>query len=121
LLAEDEETVRILAATILNKAGYKTLVASDGEEALALFRENASGIDLLLLDVVMPGLGGRMVYEKARKLKPDIPVLFSSGYAENAIHANFVIEKGCKLMPKPFSREDLLRSVREALDTRERA
>jgi PAS domain S-box-containing protein len=116
LLAEDEEMVRDLASRILEKAGYRVLTAKDGEEAFVLFRENASQIDLLLLDVVMPKLGGRGVYEKARALKPDIPALFASGYTENAVHTNFVLKEGFRLIQKPFSGEDLLRAVREILD-----
>ncbi len=117
LLAEDEEMVRNLAARILERAGYKILTAQNGEEAWKLFQMKAEEIDLLFLDVVMPGLGGKIVYERAQALKSTIPVLFASGYTENAVHTNFVLEKGFKLIQKPFSSEELLRSVREALNT----
>ncbi len=116
LLAEDEEMVRKLAARILEREGYRVLIADNGEDALALFRKDPFGIDLLLLDVVMPKLGGKPVYEQARSLNPSIRALFASGYSENAIHTNFVLREGFRLIQKPFSREALLRAVREALD-----
>jgi nitrogen-specific signal transduction histidine kinase/ActR/RegA family two-component response regulator len=116
LLAEDEEMVRNLAAAILEKAGYTVLQAANGEEAMVRFRKAAPEIDLLLLDVVMPGLGGRALYEQARALKPEIAVLFASGYSDNAVRANFALGKGLPLLSKPFSREELLAAVREVLD-----
>ena len=116
LLAEDEETVRELAKTILERAGYSVLCARDGEEALVLFRESSSRIDVLLFDVVMPNLGGREAYEQIRTLSPGIPVLFTSGYSESALHTNFVLHEGVALVQKPFGRDALLRKLREALD-----
>jgi CheY-like chemotaxis protein len=108
--------VRNLAAAILEKAGYTVLQAANGEEAMVRFRKAAPEIDLLLLDVVMPGLGGRALYEQARALKPEIAVLFASGYSDNAVRANFALGKGLPLLSKPFSREELLAAVREVLD-----
>ncbi len=120
LLAEDEDMVRDFTARVLEGAGYRVLTARNGEDALALLRDNPQAVDLMLLDVVMPKLGGRLAYEQAQKIRADIPVLFASGYTENAIHANFVLEKGLKLIQKPFSHEGLLRLVRETLDERKR-
>ncbi len=116
LLAEDDPMVRNLAKTILERAGYTVLQAEDGEEAVALYGQHEGEVALLLLDVVMPGMGGRAVYERIREIRPDIPALFTSGYSENAIHTNFVLEDGLTLLPKPFAREALLRAVRKVLD-----
>jgi len=116
LLAEDDEMVRGLAQRLLEKAGYTVLLARNGEEAVEIFEQHAHDVDLLLMDVVMPHLGGREAYERTRAIRSGVPVVFSSGYSEDAIHANFVLEQGLTLIQKPFSRETLLRAVRHALD-----
>jgi CheY-like chemotaxis protein len=116
LLAEDDELVRNLSRTILTRAGYTVLAAVDGEAAIELFDANSDQIDLALLDVVMPKLGGRAVYEHIRKARPGMKVLFASGYSMNAIHTNFVLDAGLTLIQKPFQRSDLLRKVRQRLD-----
>ncbi|MCP4643633.1 MAG: PhnD/SsuA/transferrin family substrate-binding protein [bacterium] len=118
LLAEDEEIVRRLTNTILTRAGYTVLNARDGEEALRVFEDHADEIGLALLDVMMPKLGGRAVYERIREARPGIRVLFSSGYSMNAIHTDFVLDEGLALISKPFQHNELLRRVREALDSR---
>lgn len=115
LLAEDDEAVRRLAERILERAGYRVLTAASGDEAVALFKRNAGRIDLLLFDVVMPGMGGHEAYEQIHGLRPDVPVLFSSGYSENAVHTNFVLHNGLALIQKPYARDELLRAVRRAL------
>ncbi|HOQ33696.1 MAG TPA: ATP-binding protein, partial [Candidatus Hydrogenedens sp.] len=116
LIAEDEMTVRSVAIRILEKAGYRVIAAQDGEEGFKLFLENISDIDLVILDVIMPVMGGKEVYEKIKKIKPNLPVLFSTGYSENSIHTNFVLEKDLNLINKPYGRLDLLRAVRNILD-----
>lgn len=115
LLAEDDPMVRALAEEILRRAGYTVLVASDGDEAVELFT-SAEKVDILLLDVVMPGMNGHDVMKKIREMEPDIPVLFTSGYTQNAIHTNFVLKTGLKLLQKPYSQEQLLRALRSILD-----
>ena len=115
LLAEDDEMVRELAVQVLSRAGYTVLVAKDGAEAVALFRQNADRIALLFLDVVMPNLGGNEAFESIRAIRPDIPALFSSGYSENAVHTNFVLHEGFKLIQKPYAPTALLRKIREVL------
>jgi len=115
LLAEDDDLVRELARTILEKAGYTVLQAVDGQEAVSVFQSNPS-VDLLILDVIMPGLGGHDALDRIREIRPDVPALFSSGYSENAIHTNFVLHQGLALVQKPYSSEVLLRAVRKALD-----
>lgn len=116
LLAEDDGMVRHLSKMILEMAGYTVMAAADGEEAWALFRQHGDHIHLLLLDVVMPHLGGHEVYERAREIRPDIRTLFASGYSENAVHTNFILHKDLSLIQKPFARETLLRMVRDILD-----
>ncbi|NIA16544.1 MAG: response regulator, partial [Nitrospiraceae bacterium] len=116
LLAEDDEMVRELTHAFLKRAGYTVLTGAGGEEALRVFEEHADEIDLALLDAIMPRLGGYAVFERIRIARPDIRVLFSSGYSMNAIHTNFVLDEGLALIQKPYQRDDLLRRVREALD-----
>jgi len=116
LLAEDDEMVRNLAKRILERAGYTVLMACDGEEAVSLFERQSNEIDMAVMDVVMPGMGGRTACECMQAMRPDFPVLFASGYSEDSIHTDFVLDRGVRLLQKPFVSEALLRSVRETLD-----
>ncbi len=116
LLAEDEEMVRQLTQTILERAGYTVLTACDGEEALKVFEAHADEIDLLLLDVIMPKLGGRVVYDRIREQHPGVRALFASGYSMSSVHNDFVLEEGLRLIQKPARRDALLSEVRKALD-----
>jgi two-component system, cell cycle sensor histidine kinase and response regulator CckA len=117
LLAEDDEFVRGMAVRILERAGYKVLEAKDGEEAVAVFKENPDCIALLLLDVVMPNLGGNDAFKCIRAIRPGVPALFTSGYSENAVHTNFVLHEGVKLIQKPYAPGVLLRRIRAVLDS----
>ena len=116
LLAEDDEMVRRLTMSILERAGYSVLTARTGEETVAVFNENAGTIDMLLLDVMMPKLSGRAAYEQIRRQHPNIRVLFTSGYNVDAIHTGFVLDEGLHLVQKPIQRSALLREVRRVLD-----
>ena len=116
LVAEDEGMVLELVTRILTGAGYTVLAAHNGEEALRLYDEHASQISLLLLDVMMPKLGGRDVMDCVRAWDESARFLFSSGYSESAIHTDFIIHDGFHLIQKPYRRADLLRAVREAID-----
>ncbi len=116
LLAEDEPAVRAVSTRILQQAGYKVISAENGEEALKLFTENMDNIHLVILDIVMPIMGGKEVYEKIKDVKPDIPVLFTSGYSENSIHTNFVLHEGYHILQKPYGRSEILKEVRSILD-----
>jgi PAS domain S-box-containing protein len=117
LVAEDEDMVRKLVVRILENAGYRVLSARDGDDALRLYEEYADEIDMILLDVMMPKLGGREVMDRIQARRPQMPVLFSSGYSQNAVHTGFVISEGLRLISKPYSDTDLLMAVRETLDT----
>jgi len=119
LVAEDEQMVRNLVTNMLQNAGYTVLAASDGEEAIRVFDQHADSIALALLDVVMPKLGGREVMDHIQAHTSTIPFLFSSGYSENAVHTNFVIEEGLHLISKPYGKNELLRAVRKLLDERQ--
>ncbi len=116
LVAEDDDTLRKLVARILRDAGYTVLLAGDGEAALELFDEHAAEIDMCLLDVVMPKMGGKAVYDVLREKHPRLRFLFSSGYSVNAIHTDFVLKEGIELIQKPYAPDALLRKLRRILD-----
>ncbi len=116
LVAEDDPGVREAARRTLERAGYTVWCARDGAEALEVFRAHAAEIQLLLLDVVMPELGGKEVSLRIRETHPALPILFASGYSENAVHTNFVLQEGIKLLRKPYQTAALLAAVREELD-----
>ena len=116
LLAEDDDMVRSLTRQALIMAGYTVIEAANGGEALTLFNKHATQVKLLLLDVVMPGLGGKEVYDKIIETHPSIPTLFCSGYSHNAIHTGFVLDQGLNFIQKPYSPDTLLRTIRKILD-----
>ena len=117
LLADDDEGVRNIAKAMLDKAGYIVLTAADGEEAIRVFDEHADEIKLALLDVVMPKLGGKAVFDHIQERSPQTHVLFSSGYSINGIHSNFVLDDGMHLIQKPYQQDALLRRIRDLLDS----
>jgi len=116
LLAEDDEGVRAFARRSLERAGYAVLAAADGDEALRLFAQDPDRVDLALLDVVMPGIGGREVHDRLREVRPDLPVLFCSGYSGDSLHTRFILDEGLQLLPKPYERRALLSRIRSLLD-----
>jgi two-component system, cell cycle sensor histidine kinase and response regulator CckA len=116
LLAEDAEGVRAAARQILERYGYSVLEAPNGTVALRM-AENASKIDLLLTDVVMPEMSGRELASRFSKLKPNAKVLFMSGYTDDAIIRHGVLRPGTAYLQKPFSPETLARKAREVLDS----
>lgn len=116
LLAEDDLMVLDLSRTVLELAGYTVVSASSGEEAVARFEEHRDEVALLLLDVVMPGLGGREAYRRIEALRPGVPVIYTSGYSGGGLQTDFVLAEGVVLLQKPFARNDMLRAVRRALD-----
>ncbi len=116
LLVEDAAPLRKLACQFLAGNGYQVLTAASGEEALQAAAEHRSPIQLLLTDVVMPGMNGRALAENLGALQPGIKVLYMSGYTDSAIAGHGVLEPGTYLLHKPFTEETLLRKVREVLD-----
>lgn len=115
LLAEDNENVRNLVKAVLTDSGYQVIEA-DSEQASGIFKEKGKEIQLLLLDVVMPKKSGLEVYEEIRQLRPDVKVLFMSGYTAEIMHRSGIIEEGFDFISKPISPAVLLRKVREVLD-----
>jgi PAS domain S-box-containing protein len=118
LLVEDEPSVRELARRILHSRGYNVLVAMDGPSAIEMVEHGQQHVDLLLTDVIMPGLNGQDVAERVRALRPDIRVLFMSGYNEEAVLRDGVLAAGAAFLEKPFSPSELLNRVRRILQTK---
>lgn len=116
LLAEDDPMVLDLAQHLLTRAGYDVVAAKNGLEAVEIFERDPDRFDLALLDVVMPGLGGRETCERIRAIRPELPVLFASGYSENVIHTNFVLDASFTLISKPYTNQALLHGIRSVLD-----
>lgn len=115
LLAEDEEAVRELASLIMREQGYTVLEARNGEEALIIAKAYSQSIDLLVTDVVMPGINGRMLSEQLSQLCPKIKVLYISGYTDDSIMRNGILHDEVTFLPKPFSPTALALKIREAL------
>jgi len=116
LLAEDSESLRKLAQSNLESVGFHVLSASSGEEALEVAVRHGSTFDLLLTDVVMPGMNGRLLAEQLLPRQPGMKVLYMSGYTDSFIAGHGVLEPGTNLLHKPFTEEVLIRKVREVLD-----
>jgi PAS domain S-box-containing protein len=116
LLVEDAEVVRRLLREILVQSGYKVLLACDGEEAIRISREHAGPIDLLITDVVMPRVGGRELAAQLSSDRPDLNVLYMSGYTEEAVSNHGILDPGSAFLEKPFSPDVLARKVRSVLE-----
>jgi len=116
LVVEDNEMVRRLARRLLEGAGYTVLEASDGRAALALVSQAGPRPDLVLTDVVMPSMGGLQLAEALEEIQPGMRLLFMSGFTENGTIHRGILDPGDNLLHKPFTRHDLLRRVRQALD-----
>ena len=116
LIAEDDPAIQELVKSILEKVGYQTIAAVDGKQAVDLYRRQPDSIDLVLLDIIMPKMGGKQAYEMIRDINPAARCLFTSGYSNNGVHTGFVLSAGLQLIQKPYTPSDLLRQVRALLD-----
>jgi len=116
LLVEDEANLRYLARQYLEKQGYKVIEAADGAVAMQIAVAHEATIHLLLTDVIMPGMNGRELAQRISEIRPNVKVLYMSGYTENVIGHNGTLEAGVRLLQKPFNLRDLKSKVREVLD-----
>jgi PAS domain S-box-containing protein len=117
MVVEDELVVRTLIVEVLNDLGYRSLEAADGPSGLEMLRSERL-IDLLVTDVGLPGLNGRQLAEAARQFRPNLKVLFMTGYAENAALASGFLEPGMSMITKPFAMEALATRIRQILEVR---
>ena len=115
LLVEDDEALRELIHEFLETSGYEVLVASDPARAIEAARGREGAIHLLLTDISMPSMNGRELARRVKELRPEIRVLYMSGYAADGMADRGVPEPGALLILKPFSQEALARKLREAL------
>jgi DNA-binding NtrC family response regulator len=114
LVVDDEPEVRKLVGAMVTHHGYRVLTADSGEHAITLF-EKTRPIDLLITDVVAPGMSGPMLADKLTAMQPGMKVLFISGYDNTHVVQHYVVEKGYALLPKPFKLEALGAKVQELL------
>ena len=112
---EDEESVRALTRSLLEESGYTVMEASSGMQALEVAANYSGSIHLLLTDVVMPRMNGRVLVEKMTTARPEIRVLYLSGYSAGFADSE-LLNAGAELVQKPFSRATLLRKLRDTLD-----
>jgi two-component system, cell cycle sensor histidine kinase and response regulator CckA len=118
LLVEDADALRKLARSFLVDHGFQVIVASNGEEAIHVAERHGRPIDLLVTDVVMPGMNGRALADRLLAKQPKLKVLYISGYTDSFIAGHGVLEEGTFLLHKPFTEEVLVRKVRDVLDGR---
>jgi PAS domain S-box-containing protein len=117
LVCEDDPEVRSFSVEMLQELGYRVLDAADGPAALRIFEQQPDAVDLLFTDVVLPhGMTGAVLVEQARSIRPTLKVLFTTGYARNAIVHHGRLDAGVELITKPFSYAELAARVREILD-----
>jgi PAS domain S-box-containing protein len=116
MIVEDDDMVRSLTRQMLEKAGYRVLEAGDGEDALEVFMAHAAEVRLLVLDVVMPRMDGRQLYDNISELRPGVPVLFCSSYSADILESEYMLQVGGTLLSKPYRAADLIGRVRSMLD-----
>lgn len=116
LLIDDEKVVRKVGKEILEELGYKSLIASSGEEGIRLYKENIDDIKLVILDMIMPDMDGETTYQKLKKINPDIKVIIASGYSQNGTAEKIVKKEKSIFVQKPFQIKELSDSIRKILD-----
>jgi DNA-binding NtrC family response regulator len=117
LLVEDEQALLSLGIRFLKRLGYKVHASSDPREAVRKFEEYKDEIDILMTDVVMPGMSGRDVWEAVSAIRPDLKCLFVSGYTADVIATHGVLSDGVHFLQKPYTVDALGRKLREVLDS----
>jgi two-component system cell cycle sensor histidine kinase/response regulator CckA len=115
LVVDDEPEIRKLVGAMVTQFGYAVLTADSGDHALTIYKHHKSPIELLITDVVAPGMSGPMLADKLCALQPDLKVLYISGYDNTQVVQKYVVEKGHALLAKPFTMEELQTKVKELL------
>lgn len=118
LFIDDEPIVRDLGMDMLSKLGYRVLIAGGAEEGMRLFRERMSELDLIILDVIMPGASGQELYNEMKAMRPDVTILLSSGYNKGFLEGSLDGGSSVNFIQKPYSMEELAKKVRVLLDSR---
>jgi two-component system, cell cycle sensor histidine kinase and response regulator CckA len=113
---EDDEQIRSIATLILEASGYHVIAAANGNDALQIHQTSSQPIDLLVTDVIMPGMSGRQLSDRLLARQPTLQVLFVSGYTDAEIGPHGVLEPGKAFLAKPYTLDDLVLTVREVLD-----
>jgi DNA-binding NtrC family response regulator len=108
--------VETFLARILERAGHTVITAEDGEDAVRRFKENMDDISIVLIDIIMPKKNGGKTFEEIKQIRPEMRVIFISGYSADIIHKKFMNQKGVDFISKPFLKTDLLQKVRKVLD-----
>ncbi len=116
LLVDDEKGLRDLGRKILTRQGYKIMLAETGEDAIEIYQGRASEIDLVLLDISMPGMGGHKCLHELFKINPEVKVIIASGYSRNGQLKDTLASGAAGFVPKPFSKFEMLKTLREVLD-----
>jgi CheY-like chemotaxis protein len=114
-VVDDEEAVRDLLGHTLPRSGLSVIMASDGREAVERFREHAPHIAAVLLDLTMPGIGGLEAFVEIRKIRPDAPIILSTGYSASDVAARFDRQEVDGFLQKPYEPEELIEKLRELL------
>jgi len=116
LVVEDDPSIRLLITEVLDELGYTSFQAADAKAALALLDSNAR-LDLMVTDVGLPGMNGRQLADVARTHRPNLKILFLTGYAEHATARSEFLAPGMEMMTKPFAIADLARKIRQIIET----
>jgi two-component system cell cycle sensor histidine kinase/response regulator CckA len=121
LVIDDEPEIRKLVGAMVTQFGYAVLTADSGEHALTLYRNHKGHIEMLIADVVAPGMSGPMLADRLTAMQPDLKVLYISGYDNTHVVQKYVVEKGHALLSKPFTLEQLKTKMAELLEPAEHA
>jgi two-component system, cell cycle sensor histidine kinase and response regulator CckA len=116
LVVDDEPEIRKLVSAMVTQFGYNALTADSGDHALTMYRHLQGPIEMLITDVVAPGMSGPMLADKLAELQPDLKVLYISGYDNTHVVQHYVVERGHALLAKPFTIEELRRKMSELLN-----